>query len=609
MDCPICCNKYNKVKHKRIVCPYCPSEGCRKCFQQHILNESSSVCFNKDKLNGEFVCQKQWTREFIVKSFTQSWVAKEWSEMVKTNYFEREKVLLPETQPIVESYYKIDKLRKQIRDKKLLIVCYDINIMKLKFMKMITKPSNYIILATHLQTLREKMHKKYRELSSFISFSNLYKCSDYQLELFSVEKENQTTLHLIDLFKLIENKYFTVYPGDEDQSIQSSVIINVSKLIDESTLQDGGEFFKKHLDHYQKLKRDCNKDIDYCKSDIRDNERVIWNIRCGHPNEKVKKSKKFIGRCCTVDNCRGFLDESWECGLCGSITCKDCLQIINDDKHVCKKDDVETAKMLKLNTKPCPKCHILIYKIDGCDQMWCTQCHVGFSWKKGTIETNIHNPHYFEWLRNGGNDADVDRVHINREGGCDNLNHYNVFNDLLNKIPKKIDDGRYDVHKKYQIRKAIETVFRNIRHLRDVQSGDFNPYGDEVNNLNYRISYLENKINLEEFKSLIMKNYKQHDKKQDIYNVITLFIQGVTDIMIRGFHESNKNYDLLQNMLREMFCLKDYCNDILKNITKTYKCKKYQLHLIETTGWNDILFEDKDKSDLGTDWNFYVDYL
>ena len=56
--------------------------------------------------------------------------------------------------------------------------------------------------------------------------------------------------------------------------------------------------------------------------------------------------------------------------------------------------------MLKKDSKPCPKCSTVIHKIDGCDQMWCPCCKSAFSWLNGVIETRIHNPHYYEYLRN-----------------------------------------------------------------------------------------------------------------------------------------------------------------------------------------------------------------
>ena len=36
--------------------------------------------------------------------------------------------------------------------------------------------------------------------------------------------------------------------------------------------------------------------------------------------------------------------------------------------------------------------------------MWCTQCHVAFSWRTGEIDHgNIHNPHALAWKRKNGN--------------------------------------------------------------------------------------------------------------------------------------------------------------------------------------------------------------
>ena len=109
-------------------------------------------------------------------------------------------------------------------------------------------------------------------------------------------------------------------------------------------------------------------------------------------------TRNFI-RSCPDGNCRGYLSTQWKCGLCNKHTCSKCITIKNDENHECNNDDVETAKLLKDNTKPCPKCSTGIFKIDGCDQMWCTQCHTAFSWKSGQIQTRVHNPHYYQWLR------------------------------------------------------------------------------------------------------------------------------------------------------------------------------------------------------------------
>lgn len=41
--------------------------------------------------------------------------------------------------------------------------------------------------------------------------------------------------------------------------------------------------------------------------------------------------------------------------------------------------------------------------VHNCDQMWCVECKTAFSWSKGTIETGmVHNPHYYQWMRQNG---------------------------------------------------------------------------------------------------------------------------------------------------------------------------------------------------------------
>lgn len=105
-----------------------------------------------------------------------------------------------------------------------------------------------------------------------------------------------------------------------------------------------------------------------------------------------------IVQSCPAENCRGLIGEDFSCMVCKIKLCTICRCKMSEE-HVCNPDDIETVKSMKDNTKPCPKCAALIFKIDGCDQMFCTKCHTSFSWERGIIQNGpIHNPHYFEWL-------------------------------------------------------------------------------------------------------------------------------------------------------------------------------------------------------------------
>lgn len=149
------------------------------------------------------------------------------------------------------------------------------------------------------------------------------------------------------------------------------------------------------------------KEVENEKSLLPATQLLLQNSKKGG---KISKEVQFY-RKCSVENCRGYLSSDWKCGLCSTYTCKYC-HLEKKEGHICDKDLVATISFLQDDTKPCPKCTTPIHKIDGCDQMWCTMCHTAFSWRRGTIETRIHNPHYYEWLRNGGelprNDGDYE---------------------------------------------------------------------------------------------------------------------------------------------------------------------------------------------------------
>ena len=160
---------------------------------------------------------------------------------------------------------------------------------------------------------------------------------------------------------------------------------------------------------------------------IREEKHLLYDIRFSTPaatgaaaasddDKKEEEKKKFVRRC-TRDGCQGFLSTAWKCGLCEWHSCSKCFAIkgqTHDAPHECKKEDVETAELIKKDCKPCPKCGEFIEKSSGCDQMFCISCQTPFSWITGKIVTSgpIHNPHYYEWMRRTGgavprNPADV----------------------------------------------------------------------------------------------------------------------------------------------------------------------------------------------------------
>ena len=76
-----------------------------------------------------------------------------------------------------------------------------------------------------------------------------------------------------------------------------------------------------------------------------------------------EENKKFV-RKCPIEDCRGFLSTQWNCGTCEAKICCKCNERKTED-HVCNPDNVQTMELLKKDSKPCPKCQSLIFKISA----------------------------------------------------------------------------------------------------------------------------------------------------------------------------------------------------------------------------------------------------
>lgn len=272
------------------------------------------------------------------------------------------------------------------------------------------------------------------------------------------------------------------------------------------------------------------------------------------------KQKKVFIKKCGVENCRGFLSEQWKCGICDTTTCNKCLELLNqeqDQEHICKEENIESAKLISKDSKPCPKCAALIFKIDGCNQMWCVVCHTAFSWATGQIETSrIHNPHYYEMLRNMSANGEIPRE---PENICNDDNTGMPDNHQIQRLLRsKINDLEYNTFSK-----QILSITRQIFHILYDHPNTFQEKYDKSKR-ELRIKYLMNNITEEEWKKELQRKEKKYEKTLNTYQVIkTLDIIG-GDI-VRSIPTKNINtiYDDFEK-------LRHYINDGLYKVGTQY---------------------------------------
>jgi hypothetical protein len=241
-----------------------------------------------------------------------------------------------------------------------------------------------------------------------------------------------------------------------------------------------------------------------------------------------KKKRVYLKACIGVD-CKGFLGTDYKCGLCFLVACKDCHELLADG-HICNKDVVESVKAIKLDSRPCPSCAALISKIDGCDQMWCTQCHVTFSWTTGQLEKGItHNPHFYDWARKNGT--------LGRVAGdvpnnfCNNYpTHTEIHDSIIGRDSRTIDLGAFSEMTVEQARKDFSDVASYIilleyyQHIHHVKSTiiDRIPL-EQTDNYDLRVRYMANELSLDKFKQLLAQRdrvYRKNLSGRFIYDMV-----------------------------------------------------------------------------------------
>ena len=289
--------------------------------------------------------------------------------------------------------------------------------------------------------------------------------------------------------------------------------------------------------------------------------RNYGNPTLSKPEEK-KEVPKFYGKC-HDEKCIGLLNEKGVCVTCDDSTCLKCLVKL-EEGHECDKELVETIKLIKNESKPCPNCHISIQKVSGCYQMWCTNCHTTYHSGTGEIlNEKIHNPHYVEWLRNNAPKKPTNAIRACGE----RLDHYvfgygyptkNIATSMHN-IMREVSHIEYSV---------IPTIRRRITKL-----------NNERDERHKRCQFLMKELNEDRYKTQLFQNYKQTMRWTEVMNFYNFMKECMTSI-IEGY-----------------FVAKDF-EQVHEELTNLYKYSKEECHRIQKVYQNlmyvnDFTFENE----------------
>lgn len=312
---------------------------------------------------------------------------------------------------------------------------------------------------------------------------------------------------------------------------------------------------------------------------------------------------------CPASECRGFLSQSYKCGVCDIYCCPDCREIkgfSQDAAHTCDANTVATVRAMKKDTRPCPECGISIFKIEGCNMMFCTGCHTPFDWVSGKKITHgaIHNPHYFEYLRatNGG--------HMPRNPGdipcAGNLPTAWAFDrEVSRRFP----------HLAHTNTDWLFRALRVVHHIQQVEIPNQTNNAQDIDNTDLNVRYITKEIDEARWKQLLQMREKRRIKRDEIRLRFEAFVGACADIFGRLMAEANRGtiqtnqvlggvtvQGTLPKNIKEMkaqmtaaceqakeslMTLRTIFNEGQMDISKRYKCQVMQL------GENGIAVEKK----------------
>lgn len=322
---------------------------------------------------------------------------------------------------------------------------------------------------------------------------------------------------------------------------------------------------KKHISKLESQKTECTLFISDCGINENDFSKIDLLMPC--PKE----------------NCNGLVEKSnSKCVACGTVVCSKCFELSHDSQ--CDENKVLSANDINKNTRPCPKCATRIYKLEGCDMMFCTNCKMAFSWAKGSILNGpIHNPHYFEWQQRLAEETLRNSTFIspanNNFPNCGEIPDYIIhfFRHFTHIVP--------DYEKYSDYINKVKDLIRSVTHYQSVEIPWYvreTTINHEVQMRHLRIFYVLGKIDRDNFVKSILIYERKKQKAIIIRDIIRSFNTVCIDylqILVRylittssTLEKSQANNTIITEVvgkiretMEQIDTLRDEANESLKN--------------------------------------------
>ena len=290
----------------------------------------------------------------------------------------------------------------------------------------------------------------------------------------------------------------------------------------------------------------------------------------------VQHIQKTIFCKCPKQGCHGFvLQGTTSCTTCNVEICLECREV-KEIHHECDSNTLKSIKMIESETKPCPGCGIQIHKIQGCYQMWCTQCHTTFHYRTGEIlKEPIHNPHYIEWLKTVPQPTtecqDFDVISL------DNL--------------ESVLQERKSNKEEYKLITSSRKVCDDLVGLKHEARHNLLKLNDAIKLHNTRIEYILNGMTTLEYKKTLYNKFKMHSKLKDVITFIETIILFIQSILYHFVFQTITFTEIVHQLKNFVCKISQESNRLVKLYTSkfpTIRLIGYRLQVEQNSGREDV---------------------
>ena len=351
MRCAIC---FDKDISKSFTCR-CGIVIHNKCLTTYMKTEKFNKCFCP-------ACKYHYTLSELANILNKTSL----NEYLKCEYDKCYQSFLHTQSPYISKYKHLSSLLQQ---------CEYIDMMK----KLVSQLKYILIRYKQFCEIENEISESQVEFNEPIQRLEKF---DESCLLFRISSDNEETENEKHFMRFII-----------DQLDTDTIVLSSSLNLSLNSMYLVQEFYHKlkSKDLYIKSLPVAEEEIEIMKND----KNLITKYK--QLVSVAKESKRTLIMAC---ECGGRIFDDGFCDKCFRKYCTSCYRI---HEGKCSINDIETIRKELQATRPCPNCASRIEREDGCDHMWCLNCHIGFDWDTGeVILQNFRNPHRDKWMEENG---------------------------------------------------------------------------------------------------------------------------------------------------------------------------------------------------------------